>query len=128
DRLAFSRLGDPGEDLEEGALASSVRSDDADDFPTFHLEGDVPESPEGLLPCAFFGCPIGKQSARFLKRQDRHVNDRFPQRLVGMPFFADAILLTDTINADCHVAHVTSPINYSVCHCAGLNGARPSGR
>ena len=47
--LALGRIGDLGEDLEEGALARPVAADDAYAFPSFHGVIDVPQRPEHLL-------------------------------------------------------------------------------
>ena len=43
------RLGDPGEDLEQRALARAVRPDDADDLAALDLERDILERPDVIV-------------------------------------------------------------------------------
>lgn len=49
DDLPFGRVGDPGEDLKQRALAGAVPPDDAEDLTALDLEVDLLERPEGLL-------------------------------------------------------------------------------
>ena len=49
-RLAFGRRGDPGEDLEQGALAGAVVADDAHRLASLDLEAHVAQRPELLGP------------------------------------------------------------------------------
>jgi hypothetical protein len=49
DGASLGRFGDAGEDLEQGALASPVAADDAEDFAVFYFEGYVFEGPDEFL-------------------------------------------------------------------------------
>jgi len=51
DDLALGRVGNAGEDLEEGALAGAVPADDAEHLTALDLEVDILEGPEGVLRC-----------------------------------------------------------------------------
>ena len=42
---AFSRFGDSGQDLQQGALSGAVRADDAENLSPRDFEGDVPQGP-----------------------------------------------------------------------------------
>lgn len=48
DDLPLGRIGDPGEDLEERALAGAVPPDDAENLAGLDLEVDVPEGLESV--------------------------------------------------------------------------------
>ena len=101
DDLALGRVGDPGEDLEEGALAGAVPADDAEDFAAFDLEVNVLEGPEGVLRLR--GLPEGPQGVA------HGVRETLREPLVG-PVYADLVFLGEVLHFDdrlvflcCHV-------------------------
>ena len=53
--FAAGRLGDPGEDLQQRALAGAVAADDAENLALAHFKTDVPQRPDPFLIRASVG-------------------------------------------------------------------------
>ena len=101
DDLALGRIGDPGEDLEEGALAGAVPSDDAENLAALDLEVDVLEGPEGLLRSS--------EATQGSDRVPHSVRETLREPLVGpvhpyLVFLGEVLHLDDRfLFSGCHV-------------------------
>src|SRR5437762_552120 len=76
---AGGRLGDPGEDLQEGGLAGAVAADDADDLAGPDLQGHVAQGPQGAPRRLRHGRAPAPQAP---PRGREGAGDRLPQRPV----------------------------------------------
>ena len=101
DDLALGRVGDPGEDLEERALAGTISPDDAEDLAALDLEVDVFEGPEGILRL----CILPESP----DRMTHGVRETLREPLVG-PVHPYPVLLGEALHLDdrfivpgCHV-------------------------
>src|SRR5664280_1644350 len=93
----LGRLGDAGQDLEQGGFTGAVAADHADDLARRDLERDVLERPDRLL-----GAPAATEGSR------HGVGNAFAQRLVPHPL-ADAVALAEAADADRRGAQGRAP-------------------
>src|SRR3990172_13377853 len=86
------------QDLEQGALAGAIASDDADRFTTFDFEGDIIQRPEGLL----FPKPLTFQPAQ---RHTGSVGKRLTKCCITRLLPANFVLLSQVFHSDGDITH-----------------------
>ena len=100
-RLALGRRRDPGEDLEQRALAGAVVADHPHRLAALHLEADVAQRPELLALLA---------PPKALDPLSQPLGEQHVAGLVG----SDLVALAHPLHFDCDVrAHMTSAKKFS---------------
>ena len=99
---AFRWFGDPAQDLQQGAFASSVSADDPNHLTLFNLEGDIFERPEFLFLLSLL-FPAGSQPC---ERSARRFLDDMAQAIIFGTLMANDVAFAEVFDGDDGIRHI----------------------